>query len=80
MKKSWIVNIKGAAESTAWETSVVRSSNNHGMRSYGWFDDNKLLVSHNGGPCSWPICKIVWDRQVQIAEDLCCELNAKESP
>lgn len=71
----WKVQIKGERCSNYWEISVVRADNELGKRSWGWFNDKKLLVSHNGGPCHWPICGFVWDRQVAIAEDLCAQLN-----
>lgn len=45
----------------------------------GWFGESKLLVSHNGGPCTWPICGYVFDEQVRIANTLCKKLNDGES-
>lgn len=75
----WEVQVKGERNSESWEISVVRSDNQHGRLSWGWFDDHKLLVSHNGGPCHWPICGFVWDEQVRIANELCRRLNAGES-
>ncbi len=74
----WVVNVKGKKGSDGWEISVVRSDNVHGQQSYGWFDDTKLLVSHNGGPCRWPICGFVWDKQIEIANELCDKLNRGE--
>ena len=74
----WKVQIKGERCSDGWEISVIREDNKHGQRSWGWFDDTKLLVSHNGGPCDWAICGFVWDEQVRIAEELCRRLNNKE--
>jgi hypothetical protein len=71
----WRVDVKGKAGDTSWEISVLRSSNVHGMRSYGWFGDDKLLVSHNGGPCRWPINEFVWSGQILIANALCDKLN-----
>lgn len=74
-KKEWKVQIKGIRCSRSWEISVVRIDNHHGQRSWGWFDETKMLVSHNGGPCHWPICGFVWDEQVRIAGELCDHLN-----
>ena len=71
----WLVQVKGDRCSGSWEISVVRVNNEHGQRSWGWFGDDKLLVSHNGGPCHWPICQFVWERQIKIANDLCDLLN-----
>jgi len=75
----WKVQVKGERCSERWEISVVRVSNEHGQTSWGWFDENKHLVSHNGGPCQWPICQFVWERQIKIARDLCDLLNAEET-
>ena len=75
---AWKVQVFGERCSRAWEMSVVRESNKHGQRSWGWFGEGKLLVSHNGGPCDWPICGFVWDQQLAIANELCQRLNAGE--
>lgn len=74
----WEVQVKGRKYSSSWEISVIRKDNEHGHRSWGWFDDTKLLVSHNGGPCSWPIVEFVWDEQIRIAHELCEKLNSGE--
>jgi len=75
----WIVNIKGKANSSAFEISVVREDNAHGIRSYGWFDEAKLLISHNGGPCSWPLTERVWNKMVKLANEVADELNLSAS-
>lgn len=74
----WSVYVFGERCSSSWEISVVREDNAHGKQSWGWFDERKLLVSHNGGPCHWPLCGFVWDEQVRIANELCRRLNAGE--
>lgn len=74
-KPKWKVQVKGEKCSKSWEISVVREDNDHGQRSRGWFDNTKLLVSHNGGPCSWPVVEFVWDEQIRIAQELCDKLN-----
>jgi hypothetical protein len=74
----WKVDVKGKRCGKWWEISVVRIGNDHGFRSYGWFGAEKLLVSHNGGPCEWPIVGFVWDAQIKIAEELCLRLNNGE--
>ena len=71
----WKVHVFGAAESPSFEISVVRTSNTHGQRSYGWFDDTKLLISHNGGPCMWPVTKDVWARLLRVAQETADDLN-----
>lgn len=72
---AWKVQVFRLRCSRSWEISVVRESNAHGQRSWGWFGDDKLLVSHNGGPCRDPICGFVWDQQLAIARELCRRLN-----
>lgn len=40
-KGKWIVHSKGGKDpSTGWEVALVREDNDHGMRSYGWCDDD----------------------------------------
>lgn len=77
-RNNWIVNIKGGANQTGFEISVVRKNNTHGIKSYGWFDEDKLLISHSGGPCQTPVISLVWDYLVAIAEQVAAELNAME--
>jgi hypothetical protein len=74
----WIVGVKGAAGSESFEISVVRSDNAHGISSYGWFDASKLLVTHNGGPCHWPVTQRVWDGCLRLAQEIAGELNAAD--
>ena len=74
----WLVQIKGRKCSDSFEISVVKRSNKHGRLSWGWFDDDKLLISHNGGPCHWPLIKVVWDKMVKLAHEVADELNVKE--
>ncbi len=74
----WVVNIKGKAGSASFEISVVRDDNEHGKSSYGWFGEDKLLISHNGGPCRWPLIPLVWDKMVKLAHEVADELNTDE--
>ena len=46
IKGRWIVNVHGEC-GKSFEISVVRSDYKHGQRSYGWFDENKLLISQS---------------------------------
>lgn len=71
----WIVQLFGDIYSTAWELSVVKEDNKHGRKSWGWFDESKLLISHNGGPCKWPLAKGLGSKFIAIAEELAEELN-----
>lgn len=74
----WVVDTKGGPNEEAFEIAVVRSDNEHGIRSYGWFDENKLLISHNGGPCRWPVTQMVWDELIGVAERVAAKLNAEK--
>lgn len=71
----WLTQVLGDPDSGSWEISVVREDNYHGRKSWGWIDENKLLVSHNGGPCIWPLAKGLGSKMVKLADDLRDELN-----
>jgi hypothetical protein len=73
MKAKWVVDIKEYKQS--FEISVLRDDNEHGKRSYGWFDENKLLISSSGGPCKNIVKKIVWEKLVKVAQEVADELN-----
>jgi len=74
----WVVNVKGSAGDENFEISVLRDDNEHGKKSYGWFDDAKLMIASSGGPCHWKLSQIVWDKAVMLAHEVACELNANE--
>ncbi len=74
----WEVQIKGEKCGESFEISVIRESNEHGHRSWGWFDETKLLICHNGGPCHWPLTEKVWDKMVKLADEVATGLNAEE--
>lgn len=76
--QQWKVQVKGTRCSGDWEISVVHRENKHGQRSFGWIGDHKLLVGHNGGPCRDSVCGFVWDRLIEVAEELCGRLNSGE--
>ena len=74
----WIVNVLGDPASDSWEISLVRASNKFGRESFGWFDRNKVLVSHNGGPCHWPLAPGLAPKMIELAKQHASELNAKQ--
>lgn len=78
MTDLWEVQVKGEECSSSFEISVIRKSNIHGHSSWGWFCDTKLLISHNGGHCDWPLTDKVWDKMVNLAEEVAKELNEEE--
>ena len=74
-KPYWKPQVKGDVNGKQWEISVVRSDNEHGQKSWGWFDDRKILISHNGGPCTWPLALGLGDMLVKVAELYSSKLN-----
>lgn len=72
----WVVEIKGSHNSGSYEISVLRDSNTHGKRSYGWYGPDKIHISDSGGPCSHKVLPQVWDRLVRCAHDVAADLNA----
>lgn len=74
----WHVQVKGGPMEPGFEISVIRDDYAHGHASWGWFDENKILISHNGGPCRWPLIPLVWDKMLRLAREVADELNACE--
>ncbi len=77
-KKEWLIVIKGNKNNGQWypfEISVVHIKNKLGQNSYGWFDENKILISSSGGCNHNSVSEFVWDRLIKIAEDLAEYLN-----
>ena len=72
----WEVQVHGKAGEAYFEISVIHTDNvDHAQRHYGWFDKNKLLITHNGGPCHWPLVPLVWDKMIRVANEVAYELN-----
>jgi hypothetical protein len=71
----WHVHTKGEPNKVPWEISVIKESYNHGHKSYGWFNERKLLISHNGGPCSETVSELVWNKLMKVAHEVADELN-----
>jgi hypothetical protein len=71
----WILQVKGDPDSELWEISVVHEGNIHGRESWGWFDNDKLLISHNGGSCRWALAPGLGSVMVEIGSRLCDFLN-----
>jgi hypothetical protein len=78
MKGKWVVEVKGRPEEGHFEISIIRENNYQGKASWGWFGDNKLLVTHNGTG-RIPMTKQIWDWQVAIANEVAEKLNAEEA-
>lgn len=72
----WSVDVKGHAMARDWEISVVHERFPHGISSFGWFGDCKVLIGSSGGPCHNPAIKPVWDALLVVAQTVCDQLNA----
>ena len=77
MKGKWLVQALGNRERGSFEISLVREDNRHGRKSWGWFDANKLLITHNGAG-NIVMTKQIWDWQIAIANEVAEKLNAQE--
>ena len=75
MKPKWVVHTKGGPCEAPFEICVIRVDTEHGKLSYGWFDENKLLISHSGGPCRDTVTKKVWNKLITLAHEVANELN-----
>lgn len=75
----WEVHTKGGANQCPFEIAVIRRDNALGKRSYGWYGEDKLLITHNGGPCQWPVTLTVWNGCLRLAEEIAEKLNAQEA-
>ena len=74
----WVVHTKGGPGKESFEIAVCRENNRLAFESYGHFGEAKLLVSHNGGPCRWPVTDRIWAGLVKLAEEVAAELNEAE--
>lgn len=77
-KGKWLANVKGGLGSRSFEISVVRAGYKHGQDSYGWFDENKLLVTHSVA-MSAHMPKFMWDKLVRLAHEIAVELNESKN-
>lgn len=53
--KTWSAQIHGNPDGEQWEISVIRSDCDPAQKRWGRFDEKKLLISHNGSHCRWPL-------------------------
>lgn len=73
----WVVDVKGSAGET-FEISVLRNNNEHGKRSYGWIDEDKLLISKSGS-ANWSVTPLVFEKLKRVAGEVAKELNMAEN-
>ena len=76
MDNKWIVDVKGEANGSSFEISVLRENNTHGRESFGWFGVDKRLISSSGGPCRNCVTESVWDMLIHVAHIEAAMLNA----
>ena len=72
---AWLVHTKGTSDKKFWEICVIKESNRHGIESYGWFNEKKILISSSGGPCNYTVSEFIWNKLVQVAQEVADELN-----
>lgn len=75
MKTKWHLQVHGKATETPFEISVVNNHIDSAQRCYGWFNENKLLISHSGGPCNNTLIPLVWDKIICLAKEVVNTLN-----
>ncbi len=73
----WKVCVFGNPNGDSWEISIVHSEFKHGQDSWGWFGEKKLLISHSGGPCRWPLAPGLGDQMVDLAHHYAALLNGE---
>ena len=70
----WIVCIKGDSGLAPFEIAVVKETYLLGRNSYGWFGENKILISHSAYVCK-EIPLHVWEKLINLARKIATELN-----
>lgn len=78
-KDPWVPHTKGGPSTDSYEICVIRKNNEHGKKSYGWHDKNKIHISSSGGPCHDRVSRLVWDKLVKVAAEVADEMNAQEA-
>lgn len=76
MSKQWSVQVHGEPDGEQWEISVIRDDCDSAQRAWGWFDEKKLLISHNGSHCRWPLAHGLGVVMVNVATQYAKYLNS----
>jgi hypothetical protein len=74
----WIVHTKGGPNKQSFEICVIREDYKHGIKSYGWFNKAKMLISHSGGPCHDSVSTMVWNSLARVAKEVAETLNMRD--
>lgn len=75
MTGKWMAHSKGCPGDSSFEIAVIRENNTHGLRSFGWFDEDKLLISESGGP--WSVTDHVWGELMEVARRVADFMNGE---
>ena len=75
-KGRWIVSKKGTPTNEHHEIALVRENNRHGLASYGWNGENKIIISSS---TNYTIPKEVFDTLLKTAQKLANKYNKKEN-
>lgn len=70
---NWIVHPFSFQEKGHREISVVRKNNIHGLRSYGWFGENKIFIAKD--TMYGDLHEKAYDAVLIVAKDLAEQLN-----
>lgn len=74
----WVSNIIGEPD-RSFEISIVRDDNEHGKRSYGWFQRNrKHVIACNSYANDGGVPMRVFNALTLIAHKEACRLNIEE--
>ena len=77
----WQIDVKGdwntAKEPEGYEISVLREDNKSGKKSFGWCDENKLLIASD--EVYGEISEEFWNKLVRLANQIADILNSEKS-
>ena len=72
LRGKWSIQIHGSRIG-GFEISVLRENNRHGKASYGWFDEDKILIVER----DTMVPKRLWDAFLKLAKKESDRLNKK---
>lgn len=79
LQAKWIVNLIDNYTYDSYEISVIREDFSHGIKSYGWFGDNKLPIGVcNNFRADIKLKEQVWNIQLKAAKELAAKMNLNE--
>jgi len=72
----WVVEVKGE-QGSSFEISIIRDNHEWGRTSWGWFCDEKLLISSEIHG-AWSVTPRIWDKLIETAQSIADEMNQQE--